>query len=225
MASRINVIFRYNNDKNIISITCLCNEKVSDVIERYRKETGDYDPTNTFIFNIGQINQYLSVSEAGLEDGSVIEVVMRNNLIGTGFSMLFSDVNKNKTTEISCSKEAPSYRAVTKGINIFGICTFKKCDAYKKEVVVMINKKKFDLIKERNELFCPECGSLIIPKTVGFYLCKYKIYGKKINNGREEYFENKIDEVRNNNTVKYFDPDSNGEVMMTQLIFEVIEYF
>ncbi len=60
---------------------------------------------------------------------------------------------------------------------------------------------------------------------MGFYLCKYKIYGKKISNGREEYFENKIDEARNKNTVKYFDPDSNGEVMMTQLIFEVIEYF
>ena len=207
-----------------ITINCLLNEKMSDVIERYRKKMGDYNTREVFFYNSKIINQSLLVSEAGLINCAEITVIVSNQIEGGGFSMLFSDVNKNKTTEIPCSKEAPSYRAVTKGINIFGICTFKKCDAYKKEVVVMINKKKFDLIKERNELFCPECGSLIIPKTVGFYLCKYKIYGKKISNSREEYFENKIDEVRNANIVQYFDPDLNGEVMITQLIFEVLEY-
>ena len=223
MASPINVSFCCEDGRRI-AIFCSPNEKISDVIERYRKRSGDYDTTRIFLFNGLEINQSLSVSEAALRGVLVITVLWKNNVIGRGFSMLFSDVNKNKTTEISCSKEAPSYRAVTKGINIFGICTFKKCDAYKKEVVVIINKKKFDLIKERNELFCPECGSLIIPKTVGFYLCKYKIYGKKISNSREEYFENEIEEVRNANAVKYFDPDLNGEVMITQLIFEVLAY-
>ncbi len=121
-------------------ISCLSNEKVSDVIERYRKKAGDYDTTNEFTFNSKKINQSLSVSEAGLRDFSTIKVE-KTVLSGGGLSIQFSDVNKNKTTEIPCSKEAPSYRAVTKGINIFGICNFKKCDAYKKEVVVMIKKK------------------------------------------------------------------------------------
>jgi len=92
--------------------------------------------------------------------------------------MLLADESKNKTKEIGVSKKTPSYRKITKGINIFGICNFKKCKAFKKEVVVRIKKKKLDLIKERDELFCPECEATIIPKTVGFYLCEFKIYGK-----------------------------------------------
>ena len=223
MASPINVKFHFGC--NYINIICLRNEKVSDVIERYRKQTGDYNTTNKFFFNGDIINQSFSVSKVGLRDFSTIEVQDTKRITGSSLAMLFTDVSKNKTIELPCSNEFPSYRAVTKGINIFGICNFKKCDAYKEEVVVMINKTKFDLIKERDELLCPECESPICPKTVGFYLCKFKIYGKKINNGREEYFENKIDEANNENTIKYFDPDLNGEVMMTQLIFEVIEYF
>ena len=220
----INVIFR--DGDQIISIFCSFNEKVSNVIKKYRIKSGDYDITKKFIFNSRNLNQSLTVGEAGLRERSNIFVVSTMGIKGGGgYGMYFSDVNKNKTREITISKKAPSYRAVTKGINIFGICNFKKCEAYKKEVVVMINKKKFDLINERNELFCPECGSPIIPKTVGFYLCKFKIYGKKINDGKEEYFENEIDEANNQNSVKYFDPDLNGEVMITQLIFEVIEYF
>ena len=217
----IEVITIYFNE---IAIYCSNNEIVSNVIQKYRIKSGDYDTTKNFIFNGKTLNQSLTVGKAGLGNRCHIFVIETRQILGGGFSMLFSDVNKNKTREITCSKKAPSYRAVNKGINIFGICNFKKCEAYKKEVVVMINEKKFDLIKERNELFCPECGSPIIPKTVGFYLCKFKIYGKKINNGKEEYFENNIDET-NKNSVKYFDPDLNGEVMITQLIFEVIEYF
>jgi hypothetical protein len=53
---------------------------------------------------------------------------------------MFTDISKNKTKEIGFSKKALSYRKVTKGINIFGICKFKKCKAYKKEVVVRIKK-------------------------------------------------------------------------------------
>ena len=139
--------------------------------------------------------------------------------------MLFSDVSKNKTKEIGFSKNAPSYRKACKGINIFGICHCKKCIAYKKEVVVRIAEKKFDLINEKDKLFCPECESLIIPKTVGFYLCKFRIYGKKIVDDNIVKFENDIDEANNKKSVKYFDPELNGEVVVSKLIFEVLEYF
>ena len=138
--------------------------------------------------------------------------------------MMFTDLSKNKAKEISFSQFAPSYREVTRGINIFGICNCKNCVAYKKEVVVNIYNREFDLIKERDNLFCPECQSPIIPKTVGFYLCRYQISGKKIENNRVEKFMNPIDEATNSNSVKYFDPDLNGEVMMIELKIEVLEY-
>ena len=80
------------------------------------------------------------------------------------------------------------------------------------------------MIKEKENLFCPECDSLIIPKTVGFYLCKFLIYGKKIENNEIKNFQNEDDVANNKNSLKYFDPDLNGEVMLIELIFEVLEY-
>jgi hypothetical protein len=170
------------------------------------------------------LNLDLTVEEAGLVNNANIFVVATKGVKGSGCPMMFTDISKNKTKEIGFSKKAPSYRKVSKGINIFGICNFKKCKAYKKEVVVSIKKKKLDLIKERDELFCPECEATIIPKTVGFYLCKFKIYGKKIENDRVEPFENDEDEANNKDSLKYFDPELNGEITVTELIFEVLEY-
>ena len=47
-------------------------------------------------------------------------------------------------------------------------------------------------------------------------MCKFKIYGKKIESGREQYFENEPDEASNENSVKYFDPELNGEIMVSE---------
>ena len=207
-----------------INIHCLKSDKVSDLIQRYRNISGDSDCSKKFIFNAKNLNEYLTVSETELSENAIIFVVPTNRIKGGGCPMMFSDVSKNKTKEIFFSKSAPSYRKAGKGINIFGICPRKKCKAFNKEVVIPIKKKIFDLIKEKENLFCPECDSLIIPKTVGFYLCKFRIYGKKIENDEIENFQNEDDMANNKNSLKYFDPDLNGEVMLIELIFEVLEY-
>ena len=67
---------------------------------------------------------------------------MANYIIGAGLPMLFTDVSKNITKEMKrSSKRGPSYREATKGINIIGICNYKKCKVYKKQVIVKIKKK------------------------------------------------------------------------------------
>ena len=145
---------------------------------------------------------------------------------GGGMCMMFTDVSKNKTTQVQCSPDAPNYRHIIKGINICGICNYIKCLAYKKEVIVNFHNKTFDLIKDQNKLFCPECQASIEPKTVLFYLCRYQIYGKKIENDEIVPFRNQPVEARNENSATYFDPDLNGgEVEFAQLKFEVLEYF
>jgi len=222
--------FRISGGRNVgisvpeIWVLCFIDEKVSDVIQRYRAKSNDRDPTKKFIFNAKALNCDLTVAEAGLTNNCNIFVICTKGIKGAGCAMLFTDLSKNKTKEIGFSKNAPSYRRATKGINIFGICNCKKCKAYKKEVVVPIKKKKLDLIKERDELFCPECEATIIPKTVGFYLCKFKIYGKKLVDDQVERFENEEDEANKKDKLKYFDPELNGEIMVTELIFEVLEY-
>ena len=214
----------FRNQSISLKIQCKPDEKVSDIIQRYRDKSGDNEPTKKFIFNAKALNPYLTVAEAGLANNFNIFVVSTKGIKGGGCPMMFTDISKNKTREIGFSKKAPSYRKVTKGINIFGICNFKKCKAYKKEVVVRIKKKKLDLIKERDELFCPECEAAIIPKTIGFYLCKFVIYGKKLEDDRVEPFRNEEDEANKKDSLKYFDPELNGEVMVTELIIEVLEY-
>ena len=220
------ICLNFKEIDNFPGTTILCDkdEKVSDVIRRYRIKSNDNNPKARFIFNWKTLNPHLTVSESGLLNGAIIHVEHNGNMCGGGYSMMFTDTSKNKTREIKISKTAPSYRHVAKGINIVGICNFKKCKAYKKLVVVTIKKKKLDLIKERDELFCPECEATIIPKTVGFYLCKFVIYGKKLEGGKEESFRNKEDEANKKDSVKYFDPELNGEVMVTELVFEVLEY-
>ena len=206
-------------------IQCCKDEKVSDVIQRYRVKFCDNEPTKKFIFNAKALNLNLTVAEVGLVNNANIFVVSTKGIKGAGgIPLMFTDLSKNKTKEIGLSKKAPSYRKVAKGINIFGICNFKKCKAYKKEVVVRIKKKKLDLIKERDELFCPECEATIIPKTVGFYLCKFMIYGKKLVDDQVERFEKEEDEANKKDSLKYFDPELNGEVTVIELIFEVLEY-
>ena len=223
---QLSLIFRYNNEYNNPKITILCsrNEKISKIIEKLEKKTGNSNSGKFFLYNGKNLKPNLTVYENGLINNSEIVVISMKNGIGGGISLYFTDVSKNRIKELKFSEDAPSYRRVDNGINIFGICNFKKCNAYKKEVVVMIKEKKFDLIKQKNNLYCPECEAPINPKTVGFYLCKFKIYGKKVENGKEIYFDSKIDEANDKNSVKYFDPEENGEVMITQLIFEVIEY-
>lgn len=225
----LTVIFRVSGEDEFnnsipISIQCSNSEKVSDLIQKYRNKSGDSDCSKKFVFKAKQLNQNLTVSEEEIIEMSNIFVVPTKGIKGGGCPMMFSDVSKNKTKEIFFSKSAPSYRKAGKGINIFGICHCKKCKAFNKEVVIPIKQKEFDLIKEKDNLFCPECDSLIIPKTVGFYLCKFRIYGKKYENKEIEDFRNEDDVANNKNSLKYFDPDLNGEVMLIELIFEVLEY-
>ena len=167
-SGRISLIFMKNNTP--IEIQSSLDEKVSDVIQIYRLKTNDNYLKLKFIFDKKVLNCDLTVAEAGLTNKAKIFFIACSGVKGAGGAMLFTDLSKNKAKEIGFSKNAPSYRRATKGINIFGICNCKKCKAYKKEVVVPIKKKKLDLIKERDELFCPECESTIIPKTVILFM-------------------------------------------------------
>ena len=110
------------------------------------------------------------------------------------------------------------------GINIYGICKNKKCIAFNEEVIVPLhNKKRFDLIEEKYDLECPECSNIIMPKTVGFYLCNYKIKGVKYQDDKKISFEFE-GQAPKRNCIQYFNPDKNGETTMVKLIIEVTEY-
>ena len=77
------VIFRVSGeDKDPISVQCTDDDKISEVIEKYRAKSGDRDQTKRFIFNAKELNKSLKVSEAGLQDKANIFVVTTQGVKG-----------------------------------------------------------------------------------------------------------------------------------------------
>ena len=78
-----NIFFRKNGENAPpLMIQCIDNEKVSVIIKRYRTKANDYDKSKRFIFNAKQLNESLTVAEAGLTDNSNIFVVTTEGVKG-----------------------------------------------------------------------------------------------------------------------------------------------
>ena len=73
----INVYFRAVNkgENNSIMILCSLNDKISDLIEKYRTKSLEDISEKKFIFNAKALNPSLTVAECGLIDGANIFVV------------------------------------------------------------------------------------------------------------------------------------------------------
>ena len=61
-------------------IQCGSDDKVSDTIDRYRSNSGNFDPDKEFIFNEKPLNPDLTLSEAGISNYSNIYVVSTKNI-------------------------------------------------------------------------------------------------------------------------------------------------
>ena len=81
----------------------------------------------------------------------------------------------------------------------------------------------FDLIIEKNNLKCPICKNIIIPNTVGFLQCEYKIIGRKKKNYEEFNFKEIAD---NPGKIKYYNSKENinGKEEMVELNLEILNY-
>ena len=79
---KINLIFRAINDKlKLLSTTelqCEKNEKMKDVIQRYREKSGFINEQLTLIFNATLLKSELTVREYGLYDKAIIIVKAYN---------------------------------------------------------------------------------------------------------------------------------------------------
>ena len=73
----INVYFRVGADGagGSIMIQCTLNDKVSDLIQKYKTKSLEDVSQKKFIFNAKALNPNLTVSEAGMQEGANIFVV------------------------------------------------------------------------------------------------------------------------------------------------------
>ena len=77
----INIIFiRKRHDKERgkpLLVKVNEDEKVSEIIQRYREKYSDFEQNLKFIFNAKELNTFLSVAENGLSENSNIFVVKK----------------------------------------------------------------------------------------------------------------------------------------------------
>jgi len=76
----IDVRFRKKDCEYIIQ--CNLNDKVSNVIEKYRIKANDRETKVKFIYNLMYLNPSLTVAEAGLQNNSTIFVVSTGDVRG-----------------------------------------------------------------------------------------------------------------------------------------------
>ena len=217
-------IFFNCEGKKYGAYTCKTDELLSCVGEKFKKDSGILNSEVGFIWQGDLLDQNKTLKELNIKDCAAIDALTYKEIIGGSLSINFTDLSKNIYEEHYLSKASSGYRIVSKGINVYGICKGKKCKAYNKEVICPLKEKKyFDLLKERDDLECPICGYLMIPKTLGFFSCEYRIKGKKYENDKIVPFDFK-DKSSKKDSIRYFNPDKNGKTMITELIVEVIKF-
>ena len=105
----INLEFRISGNEGInkgYEIQAKLDEKVSEIIERYRVKYGDHDHTKKFIFNAKALNFDLTVAEAGLSNDANIFVVTTKGIKGAGGDWYEKEINiKFIKSSKKCHKE------------------------------------------------------------------------------------------------------------------------
>ena len=108
---------------------------------------------------------------------------------------------------MTVNNNGKKWRQVCKGLNIFGICEYKKCEVKGKEVIYKTVLEDgeflhFNLNKEREEgnIICPMCKKPFKPKTCGFWRCEYQFEGKEFDyeNGVIKEYSSEIFETYQN---------------------------
>ena len=141
-------------------------------------------------------------------------------LRGAGGPLIeFADVDKmSKTKKLKFSKNAAKWRKVSQGLNLFGKCINKKCEAYGNEVIFIAGiNVKFDINLKAKEIVCPICSKNFIPNTLGFWKCEYQIKGEKLKDG--EYIQVNINgKETKGNDFEYYDTNESGTTFWSKLI-------
>ena len=197
----LNIEFIVNTEKRII-IKISRNELISTLIDIFLQKIGEpLEIKNklNFFYNDGLINMNTTVGIFFSAINPKITVKDPYNVIGVGVSpnIGFVDITSGKSKNLKVNNNGKKWRQVCKGLNIFGICEYKKCEVKGKEVIYKTVLEDgeflhFNLNKEREEgnIICPMCKKPFKPKTYGFWRCEYQFEGKEFdyeNGGIKEY--------------------------------------
>jgi len=144
--------------------------------------------------------------------------------------LMFIDPSNSNIKQLSLSKEAPKWRVISEGLNIFGICENPKCKANKKQVIFRALKGNrhlpekgmiFDMLENVENIKCPICNEIIEPETWGFFECEYQFIGKKIEDRKVVKYDSKTRETKANK-MDYLEQKGEKKVKWTELKIYVL---
>ena len=213
--------WRVSYDENIILKNFMLDFiKKHSPLERLEPEYCIFKLGDTMINTQEFMNKKL---KEVIKPGDMISFCLTtSNKCGGGVPLVLTDVSNNKVMEIDCDYALTlQLDRIHMGINIFGICKNEKCVNYNKKTISNFQKDSIDMIKEKPNIKCERCNEIIIPKTLGFYQCKYHIFGKKIKRGNIIPFDMGYRETKDDNHYDYFDELENGQIMFTKLYIEI----
>ena len=154
-------------------------------------------------------------------------VPLKQVLGGYNLDLKFIDPSDAKIKQLPLSKDAPKWRYISEGLNIFGICEHPECEAYKKEVIFRPLKDLpkeglvFDMHENRENIRCPLCKKIFDPQTCGFYKCEYEFIGTKKENGEPVRYDSKTRETKGNE-LEYFEPNGKKKTVWFKLKIYVL---
>jgi len=196
------------------------NEKVKNISCRLEALLGIRDNDYKLIFNTKVINMDLTFAEIGIVNNAIIFLVrpkgIKGGEVGSSAKSI-ADPTKKAPVEWPTTEDGPFYLTVKNGINIFGFCQNKECQAYKKEVCCPFGYGIFDLIEDLNSKSkkcpkCPACEFLLLEvESCGFMNCEYHYIGKKYENKKliDVNFSKKT--KGGYGAIDYIDPGKKGE--------------
>jgi len=127
---------------------------------------------------LGNNSLYLNYKEKHKKIG---EVLGNQGYIQVGYSLTelqngFVDLGSNREMkEGKFSDDAPDYRTISKGLNLWGKCKNKGCPAYNDYVICNYKKTLFNL--QLDYAICPCCKKQFKAEYPSFFKCKYWFYG------------------------------------------------
>ena len=77
----LNLNFRESGIKKNILIKCLPSEKISEIIQKYRKKANDFDKSKIFIFDAKELNPNLTAKESKFLNNCTIFIIKTKEVI------------------------------------------------------------------------------------------------------------------------------------------------
>ena len=182
------------------------NETLEDLLKRGIKEENFQILCRASIIDSHNYSGFIEYVKKNGRFRVLISIPYR----GGGCSFEFVDYDNGKTTKLKFSKNAPEWRRVREGLNLFGKCINKDCKAFNKEVIdPKSNNIKFSIDQQKREIKCPICYKNFMPLTFGFWKCEYQIKGVRLKNGEYEDVNINGKETKGDD-FEYYDPSDNG---------------